>query len=175
MKANQYQRWRGKSNPTRSGLRSRLMVAGYPHPVSRYYSMPKPQSRETKILPPSRLKSPIATNDRPYWSWSDAANMQRRDTSFQQVYSLLGEALTNAIVHGSWVPVASCSPQHVTRRRLNNAWKIARMLTQAEAPSTVRAWFAGKNPMLDDQAPAILLASDPDAVRRAARDFLAHG
>jgi hypothetical protein len=40
---------------------------------------------------------------------------------------------------------------------------------------TVRAWFVGMNPDLDDQAPALLLGDDPHAVLLAARSFLANG
>ena len=40
---------------------------------------------------------------------------------------------------------------------------------------TVRAWFVGMNPDLDDRAPALVLGEDPVGVLQAARAFLAHG
>lgn len=48
-------------------------------------------------------------------------------------------------------------------------------LTKVEAASTNLAWFAGKNPLLDDRAPALVVGENPDAVRRAARHFVANG
>lgn len=59
--------------------------------------------------------------------------------------------------------------------RLRDAIGVARQLLDLEADSTVRAWFVGKNPLLGDRAPALIVAEDPDAVRRAARHFLAYG
>jgi hypothetical protein len=49
------------------------------------------------------------------------------------------------------------------------------MLLDVEDEETVRAWFAGKNPILGDRAPAVVIAEDPEQVRYAARDLLAHG
>src|SRR5262245_7022291 len=42
----------------------------------------------------------------------------------------------------------------------------ARLLLQTEAPSTIRAWFSGMNPELDDRAPALVLADDAPRVFR---------
>lgn len=59
--------------------------------------------------------------------------------------------------------------------RLHVALDIAAQLLALEALSTVQAWFVGKNPMLGDRAPDLVIAEDPDAVRRAAHHFLANG
>jgi hypothetical protein len=59
--------------------------------------------------------------------------------------------------------------------RLRDALEIADQLLELEARSAVQAWSVGKNPMLGDRAPALVIAEDPDAVRRAARHFLANG
>lgn len=94
---------------------------------------------------------------------------------------ILGDVLVMAVAVGSWpdkltAKQTSEAMEHTDGvLRLREALNVAELLLQEEAASTVRAWFAGKNPMLDDQAPAIVLATDPEAVRRAARDFLAHG
>ena len=37
------------------------------------------------------------------------------------------------------------------------------------------AWFIGMNPDLDDRAPALMLAEEPQEVLLAARNFLANG
>ncbi len=47
------------------------------------------------------------------------------------------------------------------------------LLLQREGPETVRAWFAGMNPELDDRSPASLVTTNPVAVVGAARAFLA--
>jgi hypothetical protein len=82
---------------------------------------------------------------------------------------LFGSRLADAIASGSWEVASLDRPQSPRRpdlaavRRLRDALDIGRSLLEAEAEETVRAWFAGKNPILDDRAPF------------AARDLLAHG
>jgi len=67
------------------------------------------------------------------------------------------------------------SPHPETDQRLRNAYQIVHLLLERESPETVRAWFVGMNPDLDDQAPAMVLGKDPMGVLQAARTFLAHG
>jgi hypothetical protein len=67
------------------------------------------------------------------------------------------------------------SPHPEADQRLRNAYQITHLLLQRESPETVRAWFVGMNPDLDDQAPALMLGKDPVGVLQAARTFLAHG
>lgn len=45
-------------------------------------------------------------------------------------------------------------------RRLRATHQIARMLLEHDASHTVRAWFIGMNPQLDDDAPADVLRND---------------
>lgn len=59
--------------------------------------------------------------------------------------------------------------------RLRHAFQIAQLLIQAESAKTVRAWFLGMNPDLDDEAPAVVLGKDPARVLQAPRTFLAQG
>ncbi|HEV2106985.1 MAG TPA: hypothetical protein VGR16_01835 [Thermomicrobiales bacterium] len=98
-----------------------------------------------------------------------------------RVREVLGEELALAIASGPWPgDRAAGSPDMalevpVGEARLGAALSIADMLREVEATPTVRGWFAGKNPMLGDRAPAVVLASDPEGVRLAACDFLAHG
>src|SRR4051794_31284261 len=40
-----------------------------------------------------------------------------------------------------------------SEQRLRTAYEIMRLLLQYDSPQTVRAWFVGLNPQLDDTAP----------------------
>jgi hypothetical protein len=61
-------------------------------------------------------------------------------------------------------------------RRLRAAYEIATLLLRFDAPETVRAWFIGMNPELDDVAPIEVIRQDrlQDALG-AARAFVANG
>ncbi|MGI8916095.1 MAG: XRE family transcriptional regulator [Chloroflexota bacterium] len=93
---------------------------------------------------------------------------------------LLGERLT-AVIAGvtdagalrAWTRGAA--PPLEAERRLRHAYEIAQLLLQHEEPESVRAWFMGSEPRLDDRSPALVLGEDPAAVARAARAFLANG
>jgi hypothetical protein len=64
----------------------------------------------------------------------------------------------------------------VHERRLRSAYQIFQEIQQVEAPPTVRAWFLGMNPQLDDQAPIEALANGQEReVLSAARSFIAGG
>lgn len=41
-----------------------------------------------------------------------------------------------------------------TERRLRTAYEITQLLLAEESPQTVRAWFIGLNPQIDDTSPA---------------------
>jgi hypothetical protein len=98
-----------------------------------------------------------------------------------ELQKVLGERLTAVIATGTWLPAESTAMRswiwlnRKSEDRLRNALTIANLLLEEEEQETVQAWFVGKNPMLDDRAPAIVLAEDPEKVRRAARDLVAHG
>lgn len=64
-------------------------------------------------------------------------------------------------------------PAAEAERSLRDTYEIVQMLQEHEAPSTVRAWFRGTNPFLDDDAPALMIAQDPRRVMGAANAFLA--
>lgn len=46
------------------------------------------------------------------------------------------------------------NPRSDTEERLRAAFQIFQLLLTAEAPQTIRAWFMGLNPQLDDESPA---------------------
>jgi hypothetical protein len=93
---------------------------------------------------------------------------------------LLGQKLT-ALVAGVQDPKAvgewargKRHPQPEAEQRLRAALQVSELLLQYESPQTVRAWFSGMNPHLDDRAPALVIAEGGavDAMQ-AARAFLA--
>jgi hypothetical protein len=43
---------------------------------------------------------------------------------------------------------------HEMEQRLRTTYEIARLLMTGDAPRTVKAWFIGLNPQLDDTSPA---------------------
>lgn len=45
-------------------------------------------------------------------------------------------------------------PSAATVERLRLAYRVARLLEQAEGPGVVQAWFQGSNPQLEDKSPA---------------------
>ncbi len=60
--------------------------------------------------------------------------------------------------------------------RLRAAYSIVRLLAHFDAPTTIRGWFLGMNPLLDDASPADLLrAGEVGRVRAAALAFAADG
>lgn len=95
--------------------------------------------------------------------------------------SSLGAPLTAALIGvGSVAGVSDliagrATIDRSTERRLRDAYSVAHSLLEVESPDTVRAWLLGMNPLLDDRAPAVVLAEDPAAVHRAARYFVANG
>jgi hypothetical protein len=66
-------------------------------------------------------------------------------------------------------------PHPRTALRLRHAYQVVQLLIEVESAGTIRAWFVGMNPELEDEAPAIVLGKDPARVLQAARTFLAHG
>jgi hypothetical protein len=93
---------------------------------------------------------------------------------------LFGERLTAVILTGDSRPGLApesdfASPREIDRAALGVALEIAEKLLALETKPTIQAWFVGKNTLLDDRSPALVVRSDPDAVRRAARQFAAYG
>ena len=63
------------------------------------------------------------------------------------------------------------TPDAAMERRLRDAQRVVRTLLQTESTEVVQAWLMGMNPMLDDQAPGLVLADDPASVLFAARAY----
>lgn len=68
------------------------------------------------------------------------------------------------------------NPRSDHEERLRSAAQIFRLLNTAESPHTVRAWFVGLNPQLDDESPAAAIHEGRfREVIVAAKAFLAEG
>lgn len=64
-------------------------------------------------------------------------------------------------------------PHPDAEQRLRGAHQVAQMLLTVDAADTVRAWFIGMNPQLDDEAPLNeIAAGHTKAVIGAARSFI---
>ena len=93
----------------------------------------------------------------------------------------LGTTLTAFIAGVEMKTVQRCARGHSKPRlqveqRLRSAFQIFTLVAAADSPHTVRAWFTGMNPQLDDLSPAEALAQGDDrAVMAAARAYLAGG
>lgn len=67
-------------------------------------------------------------------------------------------------------------PRREAEDRLREAYRVFHLLQSQESPHTVRAWFVGLNPQLDDESPAtVIRAGRFKDVVIAARAFLAGG
>lgn len=68
------------------------------------------------------------------------------------------------------------SPPDAAERRIRAAYQVFRLLEACEAEPTIRAWFIGMNPQLDDLSPAEVIASDQyREAMSAARAFTSSG
>ena len=96
----------------------------------------------------------------------------------EYLQGVLGQRLTAVIAGvsdakavGQWAK-GGRTPHPEAERRLRDAYQVTQLLMQREAADTVRTWFRGMNPHLDDEAPALALATEPARVLQAARAFL---
>lgn len=94
----------------------------------------------------------------------------------------LGPSLVALIVNkdrssvARWVSQKSVPGNDDVRRALMTSYQIFQLLEGAESDHTIRAWFIGMNPQLDDQSPAEAISEgDHRGVMAAARAFLSGG
>jgi hypothetical protein len=79
-----------------------------------------------------------------------------------------------------WADGTRGLPEPTILDRLQVALKATQLVTKLDTPSVAQAWFQGRNPALDDKAPAQRLRDvDLDRAGRlvleAAREFATHG
>jgi hypothetical protein len=65
-------------------------------------------------------------------------------------------------------------PRAQAATTLQNAMHAVELLRSQEDDETIRSWFRGMNPDLDDGSPALLIRDQPEGVIQAARAFFAH-
>ena len=118
-------------------------------------------------------------------STSTASSKAHRETVSESVASitsfladLLGARLTARLAGVDTSSISrwksgTATPHEDSERRLRAAHQVARLLLTVDADQTVRAWFIGMNPQLDDEAPIDAIAfGDAKAVLAAARSFI---
>ncbi|MFM2070017.1 MAG: hypothetical protein RLZZ623_280 [Actinomycetota bacterium] len=118
-------------------------------------------------------------------STSTASSKAHRETVSESVASiasfladLLGTRLTARLAGVDTSSISrwksgAATPQEDSEHRLRAAHQVARLLLAVDADHTVRAWFIGMNPQLDDEAPIdAIAAGDTKAVLAAARSFI---
>jgi len=89
-------------------------------------------------------------------------------------------ALTVGVDHrtvGRWLTEPARSPRSFeTETRLRAAYQVFRTVEQVEASATVRAWFMGMNPQLNDKSPAEAIRDNESrSAMAAARAFISAG
>jgi len=77
---------------------------------------------------------------------------------------------------GRWASEKRLPQDSGAEQKLRAAYQVFRLLATQESPYTVRAWFVGLNPQLDDESPATAIREGRVRdVIVAARAFLAGG
>jgi hypothetical protein len=71
-----------------------------------------------------------------------------------------------------WSSGETTEIRHENEQRLRSAYAVVKFLDGFYAPATIRAWFLGMNPRLDDESPAdVLRSGEGRQVLAAARAF----
>lgn len=118
---------------------------------------------------------------------STAAHRSTVESSVADIAAFLQDALGQKLVAfmvgvedpktiGRWAREKHLPQDPEMERKLRDAYQIFKLLLEKESPHTVRAWFVGRNPQLDDEAPATAIHEGRTRdVLVAARAFLAGG
>lgn len=95
---------------------------------------------------------------------TELAHRQMVQASFQQVVEYLEDALGRPLVaHMAgvdpktitrWTSAERTNPRDDSEAKLRTSYQVFQMLAELDSPHTVRAWFIGLNPQLDDTSPA---------------------
>jgi hypothetical protein len=111
---------------------------------------------------------------------NDAIQINVQDIC-SELARVLGRQLLGVIVHKGprtiqrWI-AGENTPTAADEKRLRNTYQVYLLLSSVEGDHTIRAWFLGMNPQLDDEAPAEALAADNARdVMAAARAFVNGG
>ncbi len=98
---------------------------------------------------------------------SREAHRQTTESTIQQITRFLEEVLGRKLVAtlagvqdpkavGRWAE-GTRSPRAAAEERLRTAYQIFRLLLAEESKYTIRAWFIGLNPQLNDESPLLAI------------------
>jgi len=111
---------------------------------------------------------------------NDSIQISTQDVA-SELARVLGRQLLGIIVDKGartvqrWI-AGEHSPSTDDEKRLRNSYQVYLLLATVEGDYTIRAWFMGMNPQLQDESPVEALASDKaPEVMAAARAFVAGG
>lgn len=119
-------------------------------------------------------------------SISREAHRSAVESSIAQVAGYLQEVLGRKLVAtlagvndpkavGRWAE-GERAPRHAAEERLRTAYQVFRLLLSEESQYTVRAWFIGLNPQLNDESPVAAIREGRfQEVWVAAKAFVAGG
>ncbi len=117
---------------------------------------------------------------------SREAHRQTTETSIEQITSFLEEVLGRKLVAalagvadpkavGRWA-AGERSPRAAAEERLRVAYQVFRLLLTEESKHTIRAWFIGLNPQLNDESPVMVIrAGRFQEVMVAAKAYVSGG
>lgn len=110
----------------------------------------------------------------------EQSRRHERQRFLSQAREMFGDPLAEVILthdpeHLIGLTAAAATMSDAAIEPLRNAVNVANDLTARADVATIRAWFVGLNDMLDDQEPALVIKDDLQAVRDAARAYLAYG
>lgn len=117
---------------------------------------------------------------------SREAHRQTTETSIEQITSFLEEVLGRKLVAalagvadpkavGRWA-AGERSPRAAAEERLRVAYQVFRLLLTEESKHTIRAWFIGLNPQLNDESPVMVIrAGHFQEVMVAAKAYVSGG
>lgn len=117
---------------------------------------------------------------------SREAHRQTTETSIEQITAFLEEVLGRKLVAalagvadpkavGRWV-AGERSPRAAAEERLRVAYQVFRLLLTEESKHTIRAWFIGLNPQLNDESPIMVIrAGRFQEVMVAAKAYVSGG
>jgi hypothetical protein len=124
----------------------------------------------------------MPTKTRSATAISERAHRESVAESIQSITELLADLLgARLTAHVARVDPSTVSrwksgdstPQPDAEQRLRATHQVARLLLAVDDSDTVRAWFIGMNPQLDDETPADVIAEGEfKAVLAAARSFV---
>jgi hypothetical protein len=117
---------------------------------------------------------------------SREAHRQTTETSIEQITNFLEEVLGRKLVAalagvadpkavGRWAS-GERSPRPAAEEKLRVAYQVFRLLLAEDSKHTIRAWFIGLNPQLNDESPVMVIrAGRFQEVMVAAKAYVSGG